>query len=171
MPFPLDLFFFGMCLMEFAGIQLVRGLGVEKDSLRVAGLPSKKWGEIRMMIYRRVLPGNPTLRRFVFERAEYDVATDQVQLLWTPLLLLGVLLMVCVFYLVPFVPPGVVVAQCVFVFYYLLIWIIDCRRVRNSARLLRLVLTRCCRPRLGRTSSVRGLRRRPGAAAMLSARN
>lgn len=134
---PMLLFVIGLFLVAFAGSRPLWGPSAGNDPLRVAGLSPKERRNIRMMIYRRVLPDDSTLRRWVFERAAYDSGNSRVSFLWAPLTVVGVLLLPCILYEVPGIFPVVVVIQCVCALYYLPLWIVDCRRVAHSKRLIR----------------------------------
>jgi hypothetical protein len=126
----------GVVLFVFALTRLGRGPGVREDPLRIAGLTFNQRKEIRSFLLHRNLPEDPRLLAFVLDQAKFDVIDKDGQLVWTPLANIGFLLMPCVLYPIPAISIIVMSVQSVFLVYFVVIFLIQIRRVRNSERLV-----------------------------------
>jgi len=107
-----------------------------EEPLRRAGLSMKERLKLRESILNRALPDDPAMRKLARSWAKYAVATYSKAVRWEPSYAVGLLLIFCGLYSVPYLSIVAVVIQCVLAVLRTRLFFDDLRKIRNSRDLV-----------------------------------
>jgi len=92
--------------------------------------------KLRESILNRALPDDPAMRKLARSWAKYAVATYSKAVRWEPSYAVGLLLIFCGLYSVPYLSIVAVVIQCVLAVLRTRLFFDDLRKIRNSRDLV-----------------------------------